>query len=82
MPSWTANSAAQAAIRQRDEAQAWEAGKAREIPAANSRPHTISTMEALTPADAIKTDTKNSKADSAICGRTLSGKSRTACEVA
>ena len=54
------------AVRDRDEAQAWEAGKARDIGTANSKPHFISAKEALTPAGAIKSDAKNSKADSAI----------------
>jgi protein-L-isoaspartate O-methyltransferase len=60
------HSAAWKAVRDRDEAQAWEAGKARDIGTANSKPHFISAKEALTPAGAIKSDAKNSKADSAI----------------
>lgn len=59
-------SAAYAAVQANAEAQAWEAGKTRIIGTANSKPHTISTKEALTPAGAIKSDAKNSKADSAI----------------
>lgn len=60
------HSAAWKAVRQRDEDLAWEAGKARDIGTANSKPHFISAKEALTPAGAIKSDAKNSKADSAI----------------
>ncbi|WP_236167376.1 LPD3 domain-containing protein [Pseudomonas fulva] len=59
-------SAAYAAVQANAEAQAWEAGKTRIIGTANSKPHTISAKEALTPAGAIKSDAKNSKADSAI----------------
>ncbi|WP_125922461.1 LPD3 domain-containing protein [Pseudomonas fulva] len=59
-------SAAYAAVQANAEAQAWEAGKTRTIGTANSKPHTISAKEALTPAGAIKSDAKNSKADSAI----------------
>lgn len=59
-------SAAYAAVQQHADDQAWEAGKARVVGAANSKPHTISAKDALTPAGAIKADAKNSKADSAI----------------
>lgn len=59
-------SAASRAIDDRAEAQAWEAGKQREIGAANSKPHTVPASQVLTPAGAIKADAKNSKADSAI----------------
>lgn len=59
-------SAAHGAVQKHANDQAWEAGKAREIASANSKPHTISAKEALTPAGAIKSDAKNSKADSAI----------------
>lgn len=59
-------SAAYAAVQANAEAQAWEAGKTRTLGTANSKPHTISAKEALTPAGAIKSDAKNSKADSAI----------------
>ncbi len=60
------HSAAFNAVEDAKVAAAWEAGKARPIGTANNKPHTIKAADALTPAGAIKADSSNSKADSAI----------------
>lgn len=59
-------SAAYSAVEAGKVAAAWEAGKARPIGTANNKPHTIKAADALTPAGAIKADSSNSKADSAL----------------
>lgn len=58
--------AARTAIADREKAQAIEAALLRPIGVANNKPHIISAVDALTPAGAIKSSAKDSKADSAI----------------
>lgn len=49
-----------------EKAEAWEAAKLREIPAANNAKHFIPKAEALTPAGALKADATNSRAGSSV----------------
>jgi hypothetical protein len=59
-------SAAIKAISDRDEAAAWEAGKARDIATANNKPHMVKAADVLTPAGSLKADAINSRADTSV----------------